>query len=152
MINIDILIYYPLHVSVSRWPSSEGSVCQHVGNYHYNVMYVLWRVVPLRQQLYKFWGVNLLLTPTCHEPLCPWQVINAIVYKMLVLLADTFTITVTVTTITGPVLLVSLHWLHWCSFSGHLLASNWTVRNYNFIPISLSGTHWTVWDSVDGVI
>jgi hypothetical protein len=49
---------------------------------------------------------------------------------MLVLLADTFTVTVTVTTISGPVvLLVSLHWLHWCSFPGRLLASNWTVRN-----------------------
>jgi hypothetical protein len=44
---------------------------------------------------------------------------------MLVLLADTLTITVTDTTITGPVvLLVSLHWLHWRSFPGRLLASN----------------------------
>jgi hypothetical protein len=49
---------------------------------------------------------------------------------MLVLLADTFTITVTVTTITSPVvLLVSLHWLYWCSFPGRLLANNWPVRN-----------------------
>jgi hypothetical protein len=34
------LIYFPLHVSASRGPSSEGFVCQHVGNYHYNVMYI----------------------------------------------------------------------------------------------------------------
>jgi hypothetical protein len=67
---------------------------------------------------------------------------------MLALLADTFTITVTVKTITGPVvLLVSLHWLHWCSFPGRLLASNSTVRKYKFIPVSLSGTHWSVWQS-----
>jgi hypothetical protein len=44
---------------------------------------------------------------------------------MLVLLAVTFTITVTVTTITGPVvLLASLYWLYWASFTGRLLASN----------------------------
>jgi hypothetical protein len=40
MIDVDVLIYYPLHVLVSKWPSSEGSVCQHVGNYHYNVIYI----------------------------------------------------------------------------------------------------------------
>jgi hypothetical protein len=30
MIDVDVLIYYPLHVLVSKWPSSEGSVCQYV--------------------------------------------------------------------------------------------------------------------------
>jgi hypothetical protein len=88
-------------------------------------------------------GVNLrvLLTPTCHESWCPWQVINAIVWKMLVLLVDTFTITVTVTTITGPVvLLASLHWFYWSSFPGRLLASNWlstSVRYYHLYPLTV---------------
>jgi hypothetical protein len=29
----------------------------------------------------QFFRVNLLLTPTCHESWCPWQVINAIVLE-----------------------------------------------------------------------
>jgi hypothetical protein len=44
-VSVDVLIYYPLQVSVSRWPSSERSVCQHVGNYHYNVMYIHWNFI-----------------------------------------------------------------------------------------------------------
>jgi hypothetical protein len=40
LIDVDVLIYYPLHVSIGRWPSSEGFACQHVGNvlYYYNVL------------------------------------------------------------------------------------------------------------------
>jgi hypothetical protein len=46
MIDVHVLIYYPLRVSVSRWPCSEGSDCEHVGNYYDNVIYIHRDFVP----------------------------------------------------------------------------------------------------------